>query len=135
MYGRHITSNASTSTTNTNTSLWRLVRDVSIKHARNELKIFKKLTMQVEPDSKKPHYRTAVKFRKINKDTLARLQTKGDNDENQRSAELHKLEEESEDDGEEETRPELTLAGTPFTEESWARDAMPRYVFILFLLY
>ena len=74
--------------------------------------------MQVEqPDLKEPHYRPAVKFRKINKDTLTRLQTKGDNDENQ-SSELN--EEESEDDGnEEETRSELpNLTGNPFAKDS-----------------
>ena len=68
-----------------------------------------------------PHYRPAVKFRKIDKDTLARLQTKGDNDENQ-SSELN--EEESEDEGSEEetvTRPELpNPMGTQFAAEESA---------------
>ena len=79
--------------------------------------------MQVEqPDSKKPDYLPAVKFRKINKDTLEILQTKSDNDDNQ-SSELNK--EEDEDDarshGEEdsETRPELrNPTSTPFAVDS-----------------
>ena len=79
--------------------------------------------MNVEqPDSKKPDYRPAVKFRKINKDTLERLQTKSDNDDNQ-SSELN--EEEDEDDAgshgeleeDSETRPEIrNPTSTPFAD-------------------
>jgi len=70
----------------------------------------KQLTWQVDRVPKKPRYRPAVKFRKIDKDTLARLQTKGDGDENQNS----ELNEESDDDGnEEETSTTRQLAELP----------------------
>lgn len=69
---------------------------------------------------KKPHYRPTVKFRKLDKDILTKLQTKSDDDESH-NAELDDEESGSEDAGGEEE----TLTSTQFTAEASAACQTP----------
>jgi hypothetical protein len=68
---------------------------------------------------KKPHYHPAVKFRKLNKDTLTRLQFKSDSDESP-NADLDDEESEGGGDSEEET-----LTGTLFGANTSAERRTP----------